>query len=98
MSPDPRNGWRWFEAPSPAEGPNSRLDGNGSEPPPNLELARAFARCFGSPEGETALRHLTDMTLRRALGPDAADARLRHLEGQRQLVAYMHALVARGRA
>lgn len=86
MPPDPRHGWRWFDAPSP------------EAEPPNAELARAFARCFGSPEGEAALRHLTDMTLRRALGPDAADAQLRHLEGQRQLVAYIHALAARGRA
>jgi hypothetical protein len=93
MSPDPRNGWRWFEAPPAAE-----RAGNGAEPPPNLELARAFARSFGSPEGEAALRHLTDLTLRRALGPDAGDAHLRHLEGQRQLVAYIHALIARGRA
>ena len=88
MSPDARNGWRWFEAPAPERG----------DVPPNAELARAFARCFGSPEGEAALRHLGDMTLRRALGPDAADAQLRHLEGQRQLVAYVHALVARGRS
>lgn len=94
MSPDPRNGWRWFEAP-PA---SAERGGSGAEPSPNLELARAFARCFGSPEGETALRHLTDLTLRRALGPDAADTQLRHLEGQRQLVTYIHALVARGRA
>ncbi len=91
MPPDSRNGWRWFEAPPASE----RADGAA---PPNAELARAFARCFGSPEGEAALRHLTDLTLRRALGPDAADAQLRHLEGQRQLVAYVHALVARGRA
>jgi hypothetical protein len=89
MSPDSRNGWRWFDATARA--------GNGAEPP-ERELARAFARCFASPEGEAALRHLTDMTLRRALGPDAADAQLRHLEGQRQLVAYVHALIARGRA
>lgn len=56
MSPDPRNGWRWFDAPPAAE-----RGGNGAEPPPNLELARAFARCFGSPEGEAALRHLTEI-------------------------------------
>ncbi|HEY7609013.1 MAG TPA: hypothetical protein VIF14_07255 [Alphaproteobacteria bacterium] len=93
MSPDPRNGWRWFDAPATSE-----PAGNGAEPAPNRELARAFARCFGTPEGEAALRHLTDVTLRRALGPDAADAHLRHLEGQRQLVAHIHALVARGRA
>lgn len=61
-------------------------------------IARAFARCFASVEGEFALRHLDEMTLRRALGPEASEAMLRHLEGQRQLVAYIHALVARGRA
>ena len=61
-------------------------------------IARAFARCFASVEGEFALRHLDEMTMRRALGPDASEAMLRHLEGQRQLVAYIHALVARGRA
>ena len=88
MSPDPRDGWRWFEAPATGH----------ADVPPNAELAHAFARCFGSPEGETALRHLADMTLRRALGPDASDAQLRHLEGQRQLVAYVQALAARGRA
>jgi len=47
MSPDPRNGWRWFEAPLAAE-----RGGNGAEPSPNIELARTFARCFGSPDGE----------------------------------------------
>ena len=87
MSRDSGTGWRALDVPE---------RGSGAELP-NAELARAFARCFGSPEGETALRHLADMTLRRALDPDAADAQLRHLEGQRQLVAYVHALVARGR-
>lgn len=62
------------------------------------QIGRAFARCFTSAEGEAALRHLADMTLHRALGPDASDAMLRHLEGQRQLVTYIHALIARGRA
>ena len=90
MRPDPRNGWRWFDAPAAEPGKVAE--------PPDAELARVFARCFASPEGEAALRHLADMTLRRALGPDAADAQLRHLEGQRQLVAYIHALAARGRA
>jgi hypothetical protein len=93
MPHDPRNGWRWF-APESAAPPRQ------DEPAPDrarLELARAAARCLATADGEALLRHLTDMTLRRTLGPDAGDAQLRHLEGQRQLVAYLHALAARGR-
>lgn len=62
------------------------------------DLARHFARCFATPDGAAALQHLGDITLRRALGPDASDAQLRHLEGQRQLVVYVQSLAARGRA
>jgi hypothetical protein len=94
MPHDPHDGWRWF-APDDAGPPRQ------AEPAPEAErlaLARAVARCFATPEGEALLRHLTDLTLRRTLGPDASDAQLRQLEGQRQLVAYLHALAARGRA
>ena len=91
----------------PAESLNGAASGpaNGAHAPDAARtevnparIARAFARCFASVEGEFALRHLDDMTLRRALGPEASEAMLRHLEGQRQFVAYIHALVARGRA
>ena len=42
------------------------------------------------------LGFLKAMTLERAVGPEASDAALRHLEGQRQLVTTILALVARG--
>jgi hypothetical protein len=77
-------------------------DRNGADSPGSAanprDLARASARCFASPDGAAVLAHLTAMTMRRALGPDASDQALRHLEGQRQLVAHLHALIARGRA
>jgi hypothetical protein len=60
-------------------------------------IARAYARCFASPEGQAVLAHLEGLTRRRALGPAAHDAALRHLEGQRQLVALIAALAERGR-
>jgi hypothetical protein len=90
MAHSPTDGWPW---------PTAQANGSTSaQPMPTPDLARAFARCFGSPDGQAVLLHLGDITLRRALGPDAGDAQLRHLEGQRQLVVYVQALIARGRA
>jgi len=65
--------------------------------PDRQRIERAFARCFAGPEGAVALAHLRRLTLERALGPEADAATLRHLEGQRQLVTRIAALVERGR-
>ncbi|MCW5773668.1 MAG: hypothetical protein KIT16_18645 [Rhodospirillaceae bacterium] len=83
------------EAPAAWPWPPSAT-GNGDPTAP--ELGRVFARCFGTADGQAVLQHLLDLTLRRALGPEAGDAQLRHLEGQRQLVVYVQSLAARGRA
>ncbi len=85
-----RDGWGALDA-SPAGPPADPL----ADPLAN-DPAPAFARCFVGPDGERVLNTLRAMTLGRALGPDAPDAALRHLEGQRQLVAVILALVARG--
>ena len=61
-------------------------------------LAPSFARCFGTEDGQRVLGHLRALTLERALGPDAPESMLRHLEGQRQLVLTVQSLIARGRA
>ncbi|HEY0837060.1 MAG TPA: hypothetical protein VGE72_24330 [Azospirillum sp.] len=79
-------GWAWFADPA----------ANGATP--NEDPAPSFARCFAGPDGERVLSVLRAMTLGRTLGPDAPEAALRHLEGQRALVASILALVARGRA
>lgn len=68
----------------------------GAPPAEDDVLAGVFARCFAGPDGRRALDHLRAATLLRSLGPDAPDAALRHLEGQRALVARILALVARG--
>lgn len=79
-------GWDWFDgADSTAVGPDAS------------DLAAAFARCFRGADGERVLRHLEAATLDRALGPEATDAELRFLEGQRRLVAAILGLVERGR-
>lgn len=88
--PPDDGGWEWFEGrPVP-------------ELPPDLaqdlpEIARSFARCFAGRQGDLALGHLRRLTQQRHLGPEASDSALRHLEGQRQLVAYIASLVERGR-
>lgn len=71
-------------------------DAERQPPPADTELAGAFARCFAGIDGRRALAHLRALTLDRHLGPAAPDAALRHLEGQRALVAHILALVVRG--
>ncbi|WP_142849977.1 hypothetical protein [Telmatospirillum sp. J64-1] len=82
-------GWDWFSAPAaPDDGPQAVAPG---------DIESVFARCFAGTDGERTLAHLRAMTLDRCLGPDASDAALRHLEGQRHLAAHIIALVQRGR-
>jgi len=60
-------------------------------------VARLAARCFRGADGAALLAYLKALTLDRALGPDAADAALRHLEGQRHLVRHLSHLIDLGR-
>lgn len=83
---EPTDGWRWFSDDAPA--PVTERD---------REIAAAFARCFATPDGARVLETLRAMTLERALGPEAGDAALRHLEGQRRMVVTIGALIRRGR-
>ncbi|CDL00888.1 protein of unknown function [Magnetospirillum gryphiswaldense MSR-1 v2] len=78
-------GWDWFAPPAPPD--NAQ----------RLAVARAFARAFSGADGDLALAHLRSLTLDRCLGPDASDAALRCLEGQRLLAAHILSLVERGR-
>ena len=83
-------GWDWFDADrSGAEAPLSGAAGE-------AELATAFARCFVTADGRQVLDHLRRLTVERALGPQASEALLRYVEGQRQMVLYIEALVAKG--
>jgi hypothetical protein len=83
-------GWAWFEAPEEGK---AAPDGPDTATP---DIAIAFARCFSTCDGQGVLDHLRRMTLDRALGPGASDAVLRHVEGQRHLVAQILALVTQG--
>jgi hypothetical protein len=89
MSP-PNQGWDWFDS-----------DRSGAEAQPSTaageaELATVFARCFLSADGRQVLGHLRRLTVERALGPQVSEALMRYVEGQRQMVLYVEALVAKG--
>lgn len=89
---DTTAGWGWLNGATPPDASTSAATANASANDP----APAFARCFAGPDGQRVLDTLRAMTLGRALGPDVPDAALRHLEGQRHLVAVILALTARG--
>jgi len=61
------------------------------------ELCRCFARAFAGRDGARVLRWLRATTIERRLSPEASEAALRHLEGQRHLVAAIERMAARGR-
>lgn len=90
-----KKGWSWFEnddQPTPED--NSLPD---LLPDPGADISRIYARCFSGPDGEKVLSHLQSLTFSRGLGPSAKNALLRHVEGQRQLVAYIMSQVRHGR-
>lgn len=60
-------------------------------------LEKAFARLFSSDDGQLVLSHLQSITFQRALGPEAPDAQLRYLEGQRAMIATIMRLIRAGR-
>ncbi|MEQ9811422.1 MAG: hypothetical protein RLO50_01475 [Azospirillaceae bacterium] len=68
-----------------------------SPPPDAAAASRAAARLFATPDGLLLLAHLRRLTVERVLGPDAGDAALRFLEGQRALVRRLETLIATGR-
>lgn len=84
-------GWSWFgpATDEPAEPVTGRDDEH--------EASRFFARCFLSPDGQRVLEYLSALTLGRSAGPQASEALLRHLEGQRALVLHIQMLVRKGR-
>lgn len=85
-------GWTWF-----AELLKSSA-GDYDRALEDRDLAKAFARCFLTTDGERVLAHLRAMTIDRALGPGVSGKLLRHVEGQRQLVFHILGLIERGRS
>ena len=70
---------------------------NARDRPDPAALAKSAAMCFAGAQGRQLLGYLRAITVERTLGPGVDDAHLRHLEGQRQLVQHLSALIDRGR-
>ena len=85
------DGWDWFEddVAMMQGGANAAFD--------VAEVAALAARCFRGPDGDQLLAYLRALTTERALGPASSDQVLRHLEGQRHLIAHIGNLIVRGR-
>ena len=65
------------------------------EPIDAASIAEVALRCFRGEDGRRLLRYLRAITVERTLGPAADNRQLRHLEGQRQLVQHLAALIQR---
>jgi hypothetical protein len=65
--------------------------------PENAELMAVVRGALAGPAGNALLAHLQRRFADHVLGPSASDAELRHLEGQRSVVAYLRHLVATAR-
>lgn len=61
------------------------------------DVEKAFARLFASHDGQKVLAHLQVITFQRAMDATAANEQLRHMEGQRSLLATILRLIDRGR-
>jgi len=85
---DPIQDWSWFD---PIVNPTPRE----AEFDP-LQLDRIAAQFFQTDDGAYLLRFLRAITMDRTLGPDASDGLLRHLEGQRQIIAQLIKMTQRG--
>jgi hypothetical protein len=91
MPNDISDGWGWFDAADNMAPQANGMPANGDD------LPALAARCFKGEDGRRMLSYLRKITLERGLAPGVSEALLRHLEGQRQLVKYIEALVAEGK-
>ena len=80
--------WNWFESTPSKQTSRSPFD--------KAQLVKIAARLFQSHEGRYLLDYLRAITIERTLGPETSDTLLRHLEGQRQLVAMLAKMVEHG--
>lgn len=61
------------------------------------DIERSFARVFSTEEGRKVLAYLQVMTFQRSGGANTSNDHLRHMEGQRSLMASILRMIDRGK-
>lgn len=59
-------------------------------------ISRNINSVFKTPNGKAVLKYLRSITIESVQGPNASDAELRHLEGQRYLVGLIERRINHG--
>lgn len=62
------------------------------------DIEHSFARVFSTEEGRKVLAYLQVMTFQRAGGANSTSEQLRHMEGQRSLMAAILRMIDRGKS
>jgi hypothetical protein len=71
-------------------------DGIGRTPEQDRKINEAFAATFNAECAKVVLDYLKSITINRVCGPEGTDTFLRHLEGQRSIVALISTRVEQG--
>jgi len=75
---------------------NIGVDGYQRNSDRDSEISRNVAEIFESPTGKEVLRYLRSITIEMVNGPNVTTEELRHLEGQRYIVALIEQRIAHG--
>jgi len=73
---------------------NIGIDGIQRKSERDVEISKNVAQIFSSPTGQEVLRYLRSVTIELVNGPNISTEELRHLEGQRYLVAMIEQRIA----
>ena len=72
------------------------LDGFQRPPTEDQRISKDIDSVFKTPTGKEVLKYLRSITIESVQGPNASDAELRHLEGQRYLVGLIERRINHG--
>ncbi len=73
---------------------NIGIDGIQRKSERDVEISKNVAQVFSTPTGQEVLKYLRSVTIELVNGPNISTEELRHLEGQRYLVAMIEQRIA----
>lgn len=78
----------------PKQQANIGIDGVQRSKANDVNISQNVAEVFSTPTGQAVLQYLKSITIQMVHGPDVTTEALRHLEGQRFIVALMDQRIA----